>query len=54
MQAISHAMVTNIRDMLSSLGFAVQLAPSSLWGEAMHISGLFPTVLRSLLDDKVH
>jgi hypothetical protein len=44
---------SNIKDMLVSLGLLVQLVPSSIWGEAMHISGLFPSALQVLLDDKV-
>lgn len=41
--------------MLVSLNLLFQLTPSSLWGEPLHISGLFATMLKNLLneDDKV-
>jgi hypothetical protein len=31
----------------------LQLAPSSLWGEALHASGLFTYFVKTLMDDKV-
>lgn len=43
----------NITDMIIALGLAMQLAPSSQWGEAMHISGLFPYVIEFVLDNEV-
>jgi len=35
------------------LGLMTQLCPSSMWGEAMHTSGLFPHLLKSLLAGEV-
>lgn len=29
----------------------VQIAPSSLWAEAMHVSGFFPRLLNTLIED---
>ncbi|PPQ83268.1 hypothetical protein CVT25_004007 [Psilocybe cyanescens] len=39
----------NAKELLQSLSLLVQLAPSDLWGEAMHISGLFPHLLKTLI-----
>ncbi|TFK29370.1 ran binding protein 11 [Coprinopsis marcescibilis] len=44
----SPALSINIKDMVISLGFLVQLAPSSLWGEPLHTSGLFAHLLLTL------
>jgi len=47
-QAIS----ANIRDIMVVFQFVAQCAPASLWGEAMHISGVFPHIVRILEDEK--
>ena len=39
--------------MTTSLQLLFQIAPSGLWGEAMHVSGLFATIVRGLEEDKV-
>jgi hypothetical protein len=51
--SISNALSINVKYLLISLQILVQLAPSSLWGEAMYYSGLFPFLLKTLLDDEV-
>jgi len=43
----------NSKDLIISLNLLFQLAPASLWGEALHISGLFATILDNLLNDEV-
>ncbi|KAG5648935.1 hypothetical protein DXG03_000284 [Asterophora parasitica] len=40
----------NAADMMRALNLLVQLAPSSLWGEAMHTSGLFAHITKTLID----
>ncbi|KDQ64644.1 hypothetical protein JAAARDRAFT_187954 [Jaapia argillacea MUCL 33604] len=49
--AFAHAVTTNLKSMLMSFEMIFQLAPSQLWGEALHLSGLFGTLLQPLLDD---
>jgi hypothetical protein len=39
--------------MLITLNLLVQITPPELWGEAMHVSGLFAHVLKVLIDDTV-
>lgn len=46
----SQAAIVNMKDMVINLQFMVQLAPSSLWGEPMHASGLFAHLLNTLVD----
>jgi hypothetical protein len=46
------ALLSNIKDMLSVASLMVQLAPSSLWAEAMHSSELFARLLATLIEDK--
>jgi len=38
---------------LQGLGLMTQLCPSSMWGEAMHTSGLFPRLLQAFITDEV-
>jgi hypothetical protein len=44
---------TNVKDILVAIDMILQLAPSSLWGEALHASGLFAHFIKTLIDDKV-
>ncbi|KAF8663451.1 hypothetical protein AX16_001021 [Volvariella volvacea WC 439] len=46
----SKVMQLTQKDLLASLQFIVQLAPSTLWGEALHASGLFPWLLSAFLE----
>ncbi|KDR83604.1 hypothetical protein GALMADRAFT_219426 [Galerina marginata CBS 339.88] len=39
----------NAKELLQSLGLLVQLSPSDLWGEALHTSGLFAHLLKTLI-----
>lgn len=50
--AMDHALSVNIKDMTTALQLALQLAPSALWGEALHISGLFAYIVEGLKDSK--
>jgi hypothetical protein len=45
--------MVNMKDMVVALQFMVQLAPSNLWGEPMHTSGLFSHLLLTLNDGEV-
>ncbi|KAJ7283929.1 armadillo-type protein [Mycena rebaudengoi] len=44
------AVVVNLKDILISIGLLVQVAPSTLWGEAMHVSGLFSLLLKNITE----
>ncbi|KAJ7929923.1 armadillo-type protein [Mycena leptocephala] len=46
----SAAVATNLKDMLISLNLLMQVAPSTLWGEAMHVSGLFALLMKNILE----
>jgi hypothetical protein len=46
----SGAIDTNIKDMIIALNLLVQITPSSLWGEALHVSGLFSHILGTLIE----
>lgn len=47
------AILTNQRDILVCLEFLTQLAPAALWGEAMHIAGLFSHIVNLLNAEEV-
>lgn len=49
----SDAVTLNLKDMVVALNLVVQITPSSLWGEAMHMSGLFAYLLKTLIDNEV-
>ncbi|KZT12770.1 ARM repeat-containing protein [Laetiporus sulphureus 93-53] len=51
-KAIKQAMGVNITSMATSLTILFQIAPSALWGEALHVSGLFALLVKTLVDDK--
>ncbi|KAF8195734.1 armadillo-type protein [Mycena galopus ATCC 62051] len=44
------AVAPNQKDMLISLNLLTQVAPSTLWGEAMHVSGLFSLLMKNILE----
>ncbi|KAJ6628769.1 armadillo-type protein [Mycena sp. CBHHK59/15] len=46
----SAAVQVNLKDMLNSLNLLVQVAPSTLWGEAMHVSGLFVLLMKNIVE----
>ena len=50
---MKQAVQVNVKDMAQITGLACQLAPSSLWGEPLHNSGLFAYLVSSLQEDKV-
>lgn len=50
--AMDHAIPVNVKDMTTALQLALQLAPSTLWGEALHVSGLFSYIVDGLKDSK--
>lgn len=49
----SSAALINLKDMVIALEYLVQLAPSSLWGEPMHSSGLFAHLISTLVEGEV-
>lgn len=49
----SGAVILNMKDMVIALNLLVQIAPAALWGEAMHISGLFAYLLNALIEGEV-
>ncbi|KAF9008940.1 armadillo-type protein [Cyathus striatus] len=46
----SKAVIANLKDILDVLCLLIQISPSSLWGEALHTSGLFAHILTNLID----
>ena len=50
---MKQAVQVNVKDMAQITGLACQLAPSSLWGEPLHNSGLFAYLVSSLQEDKL-
>jgi hypothetical protein len=46
-------MNTNIKDIIIALDLLLQVTPSSMWGEALHVSGLFAHLLTTLTDAEV-
>ncbi|KAI0352893.1 ARM repeat-containing protein [Trametes cingulata] len=51
--AINQATNVNIKQMTSALCLLFQIAPPGLWGEALHVSGLFATIVKGLEEDKL-
>lgn len=51
-KAIGQAVAVNVHEMATSLTILFQIAPAALWGEAMHVSGLFALIVDTLLEDK--
>ncbi|KAG7449051.1 ARM repeat-containing protein [Guyanagaster necrorhizus] len=43
----------NRKDLLVALNLIVSITPSSLWGEALHVSGLFAYLMKILLDGEI-
>lgn len=50
---MQQAVQINVKDMAIIVNMIVQLAPSNLWGEALHTSGLFTYFVKSLQEEKV-
>ncbi|KAJ7507960.1 armadillo-type protein [Mycena galericulata] len=46
----SAAIAANLKDMISSLNLLIQVAPSSLWAEAMHTSSLFSVLMKNIVE----
>ncbi|KAJ3710388.1 ran binding protein 11 [Lentinula raphanica] len=46
------ALIPNKKDSLGALNLLIQLNPASLWAEALHKSGLFPSLLDAFIIDK--
>ncbi|KAI0375701.1 ARM repeat-containing protein [Pilatotrama ljubarskyi] len=51
--AINEATSVNVKQMTSALCLLFQIAPPGLWGEALHVSGLFATIVKALEGDKL-
>lgn len=51
--AMKQATGTNVKQMTAALCLLFQIAPTGLWGEAMHISGLFAAIVKGLEEEKV-
>ena len=52
-QCMRQAVLTNTKDVLIALNMVMQLAPSNMWADAMHHSGLFKWLLNLVVSDKV-
>ncbi|KAI0776057.1 ARM repeat-containing protein [Trametes elegans] len=51
--AIDAAPGTNIKQMTTALCLLFQITPPALWGEALHVSGLFATIVKGLDEEKL-
>ncbi|KAL1944202.1 hypothetical protein VTO73DRAFT_3387 [Trametes versicolor] len=51
--AMKQATGTNVKQMTTALCLLFQIAPPGLWGEAMHISGLFAAIVKGLEEEKL-
>lgn len=51
--AMNEALAANIKNMTTALAMLFQVAPPGLWGEALHLSGVFATIVKGLEEDKV-
>ena len=49
---MGHAIPVNVKDLTTALQLALQLAPSILWSNALHVSGLFAYIVDGLKDTK--
>ena len=49
---MKQAVQINVKDMAIGTALACQLAPSNLWGEPLHSSGLFAYLVTSLHEEK--
>ncbi|KAG6833896.1 hypothetical protein H0H87_007907 [Tephrocybe sp. NHM501043] len=47
-------MTTNATEMMRALNLLLQVAPSNLWGEALHTSGLFGYILTTLIEGEIN
>ncbi|KAK0490845.1 armadillo-type protein [Armillaria novae-zelandiae] len=53
-QAFENVNITvNRKDLLIALNLIVSVTPSALWGEALHVSGLFAYLTKILLDGEI-
>lgn len=50
---MKQAMQMNVKQMAIAVNLALQLAPSELWGQALHVSGLFAYIVKTLEEEKV-
>ena len=50
---IAIAPSVNIKGIMGTVSMMLQLAPAELWGEALHISGLFIDIVKALEEEKV-
>ena len=51
--AMKEAVSANLKHMTGALCLLTQVAPPALWGEALHMSGVFASVWKTLEEDKV-
>jgi importin-11 len=50
---MQQAVSTNVKDVLIVLNLVIQMAPSNMWADAMHHTGLFKWLLNFVVADKV-
>ncbi|KAA1466319.1 ARM repeat-containing protein [Dentipellis sp. KUC8613] len=52
LQAMGQALPTNVKDILIGLELLFQLAPPSAYAEALHVTGLFASLIKTIVEDK--
>ncbi|KAI0832484.1 ARM repeat-containing protein [Trametes gibbosa] len=50
---IKQATLLNVKQIMCALRLMLQISPSGLWGEALHVSGLFTAIVKVLEEDKL-
>lgn len=51
--ALSNAVAASVKEILLVINLITQLTPAALWAEAMHTSGLFAVLVKTVIDGKV-
>ncbi|EPQ59406.1 ARM repeat-containing protein [Gloeophyllum trabeum ATCC 11539] len=52
-KALPQGVSSDQKSMLGTLQLLVQIAPPQLWAEPLHVSGLFPLLMKPLVDDNI-
>ncbi|KAF9782921.1 ARM repeat-containing protein [Thelephora terrestris] len=50
---LSHNVTVNYKGLINSIELAIELAPSAVWSEPLHVSGLFSVFVSHLAEDKL-
>lgn len=51
---LTQKITANVKGLINSVALAIELAPSAVWGEPLHDSGLFSVLVDHLAEEKVN